>query len=259
MDRHQRARSVAKRRGAAVIAAIALLAALPGCGSNALPPNKVPTDDSRKPLPKWYPEAPWSASAGESRVFIEGKIVFDTDKAVIRPGSEKVLETLLKFLKDHDEVTRLRVEGHTDDRASDEHNLDLSARRALAVCDWLVDHGIDNVRLIAVGFGKTKPIAPNTIAEGRAENRRTEFHVAEVHGHLFGNRDPTAGGYVLDVLSLAERKKQQEDAALALRPPPPPKPFQPTGDVVQEVRPKLLGAKGSATATPPEPKPDDAK
>lgn len=216
-----------------------------GCASNALEPRALPTESSTKPLPKWYPEAPWSSEAGSSQVYIEGKIVFDTGKDVIRPGSEKVLATLLQFLKEHPEVTRLRVEGHTDDRADEDYNLELSARRSLAVCNWLVDNGVDNLRLIAVGFGKAKPIAPNTIAAGRAENRRTEFHVAEVEGRPFGSKDVTNGGSVLEVLSLAERKAQQE-AVVARKAPPPPVTFKPTGDIViQTSQPAAKGTGGS--------------
>ncbi len=203
------------------------------CGSNRLPPNPVPGPDPPKPPPAWYPERPWSASEGSSRVLIEGKIVFDTDKAIIRPGSEKVLNTLLKFLQEHPEVSLMRVEGHTDNLASEEHNQELSARRSLAVCDWLVDHGVDNTRLLAVGFGESKPIAPNDRNEGRAENRRTEFHVAEINGRLFNTKDPTQGGYSLTVMSLEERKKANEKAAVPTAPPPPP--FKPTGDEVKEL------------------------
>jgi outer membrane protein OmpA-like peptidoglycan-associated protein len=142
-----------RRRGAKAGAAVAALL-LAGCGDNRLPQIAVPRADASKPLPGWYPEAPWSAKDGQSRIFIEGKIVFDTDKAIIKPGSEKVLNTLLQFTKEHPEVTRLRIEGHTDSTASDEYNQELSARRSLAVADWLVDHGVDNARLIAVGFGE---------------------------------------------------------------------------------------------------------
>jgi outer membrane protein OmpA-like peptidoglycan-associated protein len=214
-----------------------VLFSIAACGGHRLDPKSLPRAvDGLPALPSWYPEKPWTASQGQSRVYIEGKVVFDSDRSVLRPGSEKVLNMLLKFLSEHPEVTRMRVEGHTDDRASDEHNLELSAKRSLAVCDWLVEHGIANVRLIAVGFGKQKPIAPNELVEGRSENRRTEFHVAEIDGRLFLNKDPTGGGYVLDVLSLEERKQRAEKSAEPRR-APPQKAFRPTGDEVREVAP----------------------
>jgi OOP family OmpA-OmpF porin len=221
-----------------VAAAAIALSAMPiavGCGGNELPKIPVPRNDEQAALPRWYPERPWTAKDGDTRIYIEGKIVFDTDKDTIRSGeSEKVLKTLLAFAVGHPEVTLLRIEGHTDDRASDEHNQDLSARRAMRVCDWLVDNGIDNTRLLAVGFGKTRPIAPNERPDGRQENRRTEFHVAEVNGRPFIIKDPANGGYALIVKSAEQRRLERE---ALLHPPLPPKlrPFVAERDVVKPI------------------------
>jgi outer membrane protein OmpA-like peptidoglycan-associated protein len=232
-----------------VIAAAPLLL---GCWDNSLPPRELPKDGSQRGLPHWYPEAPWSAASGQSQIFIEGKVVFDTNKATIRPGSEKVLKTLLQFMSEHPEVTRLRIEGHTDARASEEHNMELSAKRALSVGDWLVEHGVDSIRLIAVGFGESRPLGPNELEEGRSDNRRTEFHVAEVNGRPFGGPDPYAGGYALEVLSLEEKKRRAAEAARQRVPPPRPV-YKATGDEVKPVERKKVNVKAPSEAgEPPE-------
>jgi OOP family OmpA-OmpF porin len=224
------------RTPAPPLVAVVLAAALPAaaCVDNSLPPNALPQSEASAKLPRWYPEAAWTAKGGSSRIYIEGKIVFETSRHEIRPGSEKVLNTLLQFIQDHPEVTRIRIEGHTDAVASEEFNQKLSARRALSVADWLVDKGVDATKLIAVGFGEARPLGPNENAAGRSENRRTEFHVAELDGRPFLGKDPYAGGYSLTVKSKEEREREKEAARLAKIPKPLP-PFKPEGDVVKNV------------------------
>ncbi len=197
-----------KKSGASPLVATLAVTLTAGCSNTKLPPNPVPPPEIRRPVPGWFdPSARWDPKSGDSRVYIEGKIVFAVDKAIIRPQSEQVLQTLLKFLQDRPDVTRLRIEGHTDSTASNEYNQELSARRSLAVCDWLVDRGVDHLRVVAVGYGEDRPVAPNELREGRAENRRTEFHVMEVNGRPFGPPNALSGGMVLTVLSAEERER----------------------------------------------------
>jgi OOP family OmpA-OmpF porin len=115
---------------------------------------------------------------------LPGNIVFDFDKATLTPnsGSDVVLGQLKDFLVENDKkIATLRIEGYTDNQGTADHNLELSGQRALTIKKWLMQNGIAENRLIAVGFGQDKPVAPNTTDEGRAQNRRTEFKVAEIY------------------------------------------------------------------------------
>ncbi len=183
--------------------------------ANVPPPRPVPPQEGRAARPEWYPEVPWTAEGSDGHVFLEGKVVFDTGKAAIRPAAERVLNDLLAYLNANPEVTRLRVEGHTDPRAGEDLNQKLSEKRALAVADWLVDHGIANDRILAVAFGEIQPLWPNTNAAAMQENRRAEFHVAEVSGNRFQGEDPSKGGLVIYVKSKEERDAENRKA------PPP--------------------------------------
>jgi outer membrane protein OmpA-like peptidoglycan-associated protein len=102
-------------------------------------------------------------------------IRFDTGKATIKPESTGILNEVLALLEDYDDL-RLRIEGHTDDVGSDASNQTLSERRAEAVADWLARHGIDGDRLETAGRGESVPRVDSASDEGRAENRRVEFH-----------------------------------------------------------------------------------
>jgi outer membrane protein OmpA-like peptidoglycan-associated protein len=105
------------------------------------------------------------------------KIHFATDSdEIVKKKSFKALDAVIKILEANPDM-RMRIEGHTDNQGSMKHNMDLSKRRAEAVKKYLVDNGIDPDRLETVGYGPKKPIADNDTKQGRAKNRRVEFHI----------------------------------------------------------------------------------
>lgn len=121
------------------------------------------------------PPPPALARVGRGKIEILGEIRFTTDSDVIVKGSIPVLDGVVSLLREHPEIERLRIEGHTDDRGSLAHNLDLSHRRAAAALRYLVSAGIGADRLESVGFGAARPIVSNVTKAGRAQNRRLEF------------------------------------------------------------------------------------
>ncbi len=75
------------------------------------------------------------------------------------------------------DITRLRIEGHTDSAGAETENLELSERRAGAVVQVLMRYGVPLKRLHAVGYGEARPIESNRTADGRARNHRVELVV----------------------------------------------------------------------------------
>jgi len=110
----------------------------------------------------------------EGHVALYG-IYFDTDSYAIKPESEPTLREIVLYLEKNPDV-KLFVVGHTDNRGTYRHNLNLSQRRAEAVVEWLVKKGgVDRSRLIPVGVGPVAPVSTNLTEEGRAKNRRVEL------------------------------------------------------------------------------------
>ena len=102
-----------------------------------------------------------------------GDVLFDTDEATIKPGAVPVLRAIAGQLREQPATAGVTVEGHTDDRGTDAHNLDLSRRRAQAVADWLGgEGGVARARMTVTGLGETAPAAPNTSPGGQQRNRR---------------------------------------------------------------------------------------
>lgn len=104
------------------------------------------------------------------------KVYFATNKDTILEKSYPVLDEVAAVILLKKEF-KIRVEGHTDDRGTDKKNMKLSQRRAESVKKYLVDKGVEGERLVAEGKGESVAIADNKTKEGRAENRRVEFHI----------------------------------------------------------------------------------
>ena len=103
-------------------------------------------------------------------------ILFATNRDTIRPESFELLNRISRVLQRRSDITRIRIEGHTDSQGRAEYNRALSDRRANSVMTYLVDQGVDPARLQAIGYGPDRPIADNRTSGGRAQNRRVEFN-----------------------------------------------------------------------------------
>jgi len=103
-------------------------------------------------------------------------ITFPTNQADIRPHFYEVLNSVALVLKEFNR-TLVNVNGFTDSDGSEEYNIDLSQRRADAVAQYLISQQLDGNRFEVRGFGENHPIATNTSASGKAQNRRVEIKI----------------------------------------------------------------------------------
>jgi OmpA-OmpF porin, OOP family len=113
-----------------------------------------------------------------AKTFVLDDVNYETGKAVLKPESFPVLDELVAYLQRKDDE-RIEIGGHTDNVGKPAANMVLSMDRAKSVMAYLVSKGIATERLVAKGYGMTKPIEDNRTAEGRALNRRTEVTILE--------------------------------------------------------------------------------
>jgi OOP family OmpA-OmpF porin len=128
------------------------------------------------PVPVVPKEAPVVIEKGKA--FILEGVNFEFNSARLTNEAVTILGKALTALQDHPDV-KVRIVGHTDYIGSKKYNDLLSLRRANSVKSWLVSEGISATRITTAGVGFSEPIAPNDTPEGRAKNRRIEFHVEE--------------------------------------------------------------------------------
>jgi peptidoglycan-associated lipoprotein len=101
-------------------------------------------------------------------------IYFDFDKYAIRPGDAEILKAIAAVLKKYPSV-KIQIEGHCDERGTNEYNLALGERRANSTKDYLLSLGISKDRLSAISYGEERPLDPGHNEEAWAKNRRAHF------------------------------------------------------------------------------------
>jgi outer membrane protein OmpA-like peptidoglycan-associated protein len=107
------------------------------------------------------------------KVTFDSGILFDIDKAALRPASQIELQKMAVVLNKYAD-TDILIEGHTDATGSEEHNLTLSRERAQSVSNYLAGLGVSPTRFTMMGYGESQPISSNETVEGRQLNRRVE-------------------------------------------------------------------------------------
>jgi outer membrane protein OmpA-like peptidoglycan-associated protein len=130
----------------------------------------------------------------KTEIQIKQQIQFALDQAIILPESTPLLTEIADTLIRNPRIKRVEVQGHTDNSGTPEHNQTLSEQRAEAVRKWLTDHGVASDRLVAKGYGQTKPLVPNVTAANKAKNRRVQFLILDQEPETPKGPDKGPGG-----------------------------------------------------------------
>ena len=125
-------------------------------------------------------------------ITLSGQVLFVTDQATLLPAARTSLDSVVAALKGvTPETGKVVIEGHTDSTGARGYNLELSQKRAQAVRDYLVSHGVPGDLLTTQGLGPDRPVANNRSPEGRANNRRVEIVIPS--GAALAQQAPAAG------------------------------------------------------------------
>ena len=149
----------------------------------------------RPPPPPCHAPAGFKVDANchiiEQSVIVRA-VDFEFNLSQLTVPAQQTLDEVASALQTQPEL-HVEIQGHTDSIGSVNYNLNLSQRRAEAVKAYLISKGVSASNLTAKGYGKSKPIASNDTAEGRAQNRRVEFEVTNVPAHVnVVNKDASA-------------------------------------------------------------------
>lgn len=121
------------------------------------------------------PDAKGLENMMPDREFFKAQIVyFDFDRSTIKDSEKSKLDFVAKYLKENSE-TKIQVEGHCDERGTEEYNRALGERRALAAREYLINAGVSGTRIYTISYGEDKPADPGHNEAAWAKNRRCEF------------------------------------------------------------------------------------
>lgn len=170
-----------ERRIGLVVAALVLAAA---CGKKPEPEAPVPQPTDATPAtvdrqPDTTPgggDDPAAAERAARRAVIEEVVFFDYDRSDIRLDAAETLSRKLPVLRE-DPTTRVRIDGHADERGSVEYNLALGMRRAQSVKNYLAGFGLDPSRFDTNTLGEDRPLDAGKTEAAYARNRRAEFNI----------------------------------------------------------------------------------
>ncbi len=160
---------------------LGLALATAACGGKKPPEAPEPVAEAPVPPPAPTPAptpvaAPVAAAPDTRRSTLEERIHFALDRSDLSPEARTLLAAKVEILRSVPELT-LRIDGHADERGSDEYNLALSQRRAAEAKRFLMQRGIDAARLTTVGHGEERPLDPSSSETAWSMNRRADFQV----------------------------------------------------------------------------------
>jgi peptidoglycan-associated lipoprotein len=154
-----------------------------GCGGRTQPETPEPMNQETPSVePTYVPSTVTSEPISDKgisssqRATLEERISFAFDQWELSSDAREKLSAKAEVLRDHPELS-LRIEGHADERGSDEYNLALSNRRSAAAMRFLINQGITTARLASAGYGEEQPLDPAENESAWARNRRAEFRV----------------------------------------------------------------------------------
>jgi peptidoglycan-associated lipoprotein len=171
-----------------IVVPLALLAiSAAACGKKADPVLQPPPDTGTPappPSTATPPAPPPAAPAGANAEAVRAALVadlgnvihFDYDQDLVKPEDRPILDRKAEIMRANPTL-RIRISGHADDRGSDEYNLVLGNKRALAARQYLVGKGIDAARIDVTSFGEERPVDPAENETAWASNRRAEFEI----------------------------------------------------------------------------------